>query len=601
MDKAVAPVAPRSCLSIPGSGWLLWSLDGLRAAFLRGVDVERRLIASLPEMKEATGGARIRWGVWLDQYVLPFGVDGAPIISPKTAAAIFSFEPDDLFLSSQATYEANRRWENFVCIPRQLADERESDGYRRIGSKRPSALDHAQHPRSSPLVGRARELTFLDRAYARSRMRHARVAVVGEAGSGKTRLIGEWLTRDSGRRALWAGFSLFGGDVSSLVAQLTGAASCDEHRDVLNSVEDRIADGGFSVVVLDDLHWADRDGQAFTHELLSRLSSRPVLAILAARPRAAEMLWALQPDETLSVQRLSPVDAGELARHLIRSVRLAGFAVRASRGNPLFIEQFAAWSAEVGRTGLRDMPRTLYDVIAARIAHLRDVRLAAIRRRVQAGSPWERNLIVAELDEIESEIGLWLDRLETGDYGDRIDAARHVFALERIDFDLFMLRTLSGLARPRSSRLREAIERLVLGSVREILLELRHRLRAGKAGARGTVGAEAERAADIALHACQWENAEELLQIALVSAPDWQRESLRERVGACQERLDVSPEDRPLVPIDVEASPNVDALTLPQVWMKLGYCDRAADAAEAINDRRFAEWARAQSRRPHFG
>jgi len=44
-----------------------------------------------------------------------------------------------------------------------------------------------------------------------------------------------------------------------------------------------------------------------------------------------------------------------------------------------------------------------------------------------AGRPgqWSRQPLATDLDRLEADIGLWLDRLETGDYADRAEVARY--------------------------------------------------------------------------------------------------------------------------------------------------------------------------------
>lgn len=77
---------------------------------------------------------------------------------------------------------------------------------------------------------------------------------------------------------------------------------------------------------------------------------------------------------------------------------------------------------------------------------------------------WMRGDLGAELDAVETGIGLWLDRLESGDYADRATVAEYLARLQRVDFELFITSAMLGRARPRSARLREAIDRLMLSS-----------------------------------------------------------------------------------------------------------------------------------------
>jgi hypothetical protein len=72
----------------------------------------------------------VRWGIWIDQYIVPFDKQNKPAIGDATGAAIFHFEPDHMALSSEAIYRVNRRWEHFVSVPRRLLNGEERHGFR---------------------------------------------------------------------------------------------------------------------------------------------------------------------------------------------------------------------------------------------------------------------------------------------------------------------------------------------------------------------------------------------------------------------------------------------------------------------------------------
>jgi hypothetical protein len=181
-------------------GWLVWTKEGLRAAFFDGSKIEQRLQRMLPRLEGIVPSTRVRWGIWLDQYVLPFDASRQPVIPDKTARAIFNFEPDNLLCASEAIYQANRAWEHFVCAPRRLLSGQSDFGFSSLGRKRPSALDHAKAVDSSAFVGRERELAILDRRLQMSENSTIRFAVVAEAGSGKTRLDQRFLDSNHIRR-----------------------------------------------------------------------------------------------------------------------------------------------------------------------------------------------------------------------------------------------------------------------------------------------------------------------------------------------------------------------------------------------------------------
>ena len=199
----------------------------------------------------------------------------APAISDLTAKAIFKFEPDNLFLCSDALYEVNRHWENFVCIPRRLLNDQEQHGYRLLGHKRPSALDHAEAGDASSFVGRDEEVSFLTACYEQSRVTHARAALIADAGSGKTRLVKEWRRQHPDLRVLAANFSLFGGDVVSFAGQLANLPPDRITTEtLLGAVLARVETEHIGVLVLDDLHWADCESKAFIGRLLDTLSPK---------------------------------------------------------------------------------------------------------------------------------------------------------------------------------------------------------------------------------------------------------------------------------------------------------------------------------------
>jgi hypothetical protein len=224
------------------------------------------------------------------------------------------------------------------------------------------------------------------------------------------------------------------------------------------------------------------------------------------------------------------------------------------------------------------------------------------------GQIWQRYDVNDELDRLEAEIGLWLDRLEAGDYGDRVQTARYLIELQRVDYDIFLASTVAGKPRPRSSRLREAIDRLTLGAADQILSGLRGRAKSADGAGRANIVDEAERAGNCAYEAFQWALAAEFYGLALALSARRETESLETRIAECRRRTEPQAGDALLARIaagdpGLEHQPAVDGRRLPDVWLQLGhryarveYWRQAAAAAEAINDRILAEWARREAR-----
>ena len=88
-----------------------------------------------------------------------------------------------------------------------------------ISHKRPSASDHAEAIDLGPFVGRACEIAAIEDYWAQSKQTRT-LAITAAPGSGKTRLIKEWLIRHPEICALTANFSLFGGASEDFASQL---------------------------------------------------------------------------------------------------------------------------------------------------------------------------------------------------------------------------------------------------------------------------------------------------------------------------------------------------------------------------------------------
>jgi hypothetical protein len=603
----VLEVADGSVCPVPDHGWLAWTMAGLRQAFQTGFEIERRLRAALPQVEKIFGySGSIRWGVWTDQYVIPFDGPNSPAIKDITASAIFNFEPDDMLLSSESTYQANRSWEHFVAAPRRLLDGQEPFGYRTTGHKRPSALDHAEAADACPFIGRRRELLRIDEY--RTGTRHTiKLAITASAGSGKTRLIKEWLRRHPDVRAVTANFSLFGGTVADFASQL---AELPAYRldcgALVEAIVGRVHRDKIDVLVLDDLHWADAGDMEFLRTLVAALPAVGMVVFLVARPSGRKQLNDLQPQFKLKLSPLPKPATEELAERLGASGTVAAVATLRSRGNPLFIEQFVAWATETDFRGGPSGPRTLHQIIAARIGRLSNVRITELRDRLRWGRSWERQSVDDELGRLEAEVGRWLDRLETGDYADCVQAARHLVYLEKLDYEIFLTSLLLGRPRPRSSRLREAIDRLLVGSAPEILADLKQRAAKATAVTKENISREAKRAADVLFAVCNWTLAAEFYELARLGSL-WERDEIGRRLAECLRHADTTIANDSVTHLgcraqNIDLRPSVDMHDLPYVWAELGrrfhcgtYFARASKAAEVINDPALAAWAKSEA------
>jgi predicted ATPase len=134
-----------------------------------------------------------------------------------------------------------------------------------------------------------------------------------------------------------------------------------------------IAETGPSVLVFEDLHWADDDLLDFVDELAERLDAVPLLIVCTARP---ELLgrrpgWGGgKPNAvTALLEQLSDVETAQLLVALLeRSVlpaHVQELVLRRAEGVPLFAEEYARMLA-AGQDAA-GVPETLQGIVAARI------------------------------------------------------------------------------------------------------------------------------------------------------------------------------------------------------------------------------------------
>ncbi len=284
-----------------------------------------------------------------------------------------------------------------------------------------------------PLVGRDREAAVLAGALARVRaeLEPQLVTLVGVPGIGKSRLIQELLrvvddddeliVWRQGRSlpygegvALWAlgemvkahagilesdaadvassklvrtvGDLIPDGSEQEWVARhlrpLAGLAAVvatggDEHRTEAAAAWRRfleaIAEQGPTVLVFEDLHWADDGLLDFVDGLADRLSGVPLLVVCTARPELLERRpgWGggKRNAQTLSLPALSDDDTARLLEALLERSALSGSArtalLRSAGGVPLFAQEFARMVAAGNRADA--VPQTLHAIVAARI------------------------------------------------------------------------------------------------------------------------------------------------------------------------------------------------------------------------------------------
>lgn len=292
--------------------------------------------------------------------------------------------------------------------------------------------------RASELVGRESELETLLDAVERARRREpATVLVSGDAGVGKTRLVRELGERASqagarvlagecvefgqdgrpyapfvsivrrlvrevgvGRVIEWAGST--GDELLNFVPQLLPSSGVPGPGDVrrarlqlaLSTLIESCARTRPVVLVLEDLHWADRSTRSFLPELLH--ATRDLAAVTIMTVRSDELTAGGDLARTLaelvrgtggSRLHVPPLSRDEQARHL---AQLQGHPVGdelvervyvRTRGNPFFTEELVAAGIE------GDLPDSVRDVLLHRVVGLPRRSRDLLRVIAVAGDP----------------------------------------------------------------------------------------------------------------------------------------------------------------------------------------------------------------------
>jgi len=348
----------------------------------------------------------------------------------NTAARLQSAAPVNGVLVDETTYRATRQRIDYADAepvsakgkvdPVAVWEAREARS--RFG------VDVAQG--GAELVGRERELDFLTNALTRAREERAPqlVTLVGVPGIGKSRLVYE-LSRvvDADEELIFwrQGRSLpYGEGVAYwALAEMTkahaGILDSDTPAEAERKLEETIAglqverpeqlldnlrpliglgaertsgdraerfaawrgffealaDESPTVLVFDDLHWADDDLLDFVDHLVEWSTEVPLLVVCTARPELLERRpgWGGgKPNAlTLSISPLSDDETARLLGSLLERAVLpaevqATLLARAG-GNPLYAEQFARLLLEVGTHEDLPLPENVQGIIAARL------------------------------------------------------------------------------------------------------------------------------------------------------------------------------------------------------------------------------------------
>ena len=224
----------------------------------------------------------------------------------------------------------------------------------------PATADARSLRLDAPLVGRRRQLAALLAAFeAAEEEGSCRLfSVLGVAGVGKSRLVGELLTELDGRAHVRRGRCLSYGEAITYLplqealpdADVDWAAPKDVLARRLREEFETLARERPVALALDDLHWAEPGLLDLLEDIGATSRGVPLLLVCAARPELLDdrPTWGggVANASSLLLEPLPEADTERLLDLLLGASDLPDpvrtYIVAASEGNPLFLEELLA-------------------------------------------------------------------------------------------------------------------------------------------------------------------------------------------------------------------------------------------------------------------
>jgi len=278
-----------------------------------------------------------------------------------------------------------------------------------------SVLGAPERTHESRFVGREAELELIRSAWERAteERRCELVTIVGDAGIGKSRLVGEGLGAIGARavvgRCLPYGDGITYWPVIEVIKQLGSlpsdpAASASlrallGESDTGTSAEEiawafrkQLEEHAPLAVVFDDVQWGEQTFLDLVESTALLLSGAPVLLVCMGRPELLDRrsAWPV----TMRLAPLPEHDIDELIGELPNDLRIR--VATAAGGNPLFLNEMlliAARNADV------EVPPTLRALLASRLDQLDDGERVVIERGAVEGELFHRGAVQALVPE----------------------------------------------------------------------------------------------------------------------------------------------------------------------------------------------------------
>jgi DNA-binding CsgD family transcriptional regulator/tetratricopeptide (TPR) repeat protein len=232
-----------------------------------------------------------------------------------------------------------------------------------------------------------------------------------------------------------------------------GRASQARLFELVLGVLDRLATARPVVLVIEDVHWADRSTRDLVGFLSRAMRDDPVLLVLSTRTDASGealgnlgFLAELEREEHVSRIDVPPFDRDEVleqATVLLDEPPMPGLIdrlVTRTDGNPFYVEELVLAGGGDGAT----LPPVLRDVLAARIAGLSKPAREILRAAAAAGRQIDDELLAATLDIAPRDLASGLrEALESGILArvetpaGRVSVFRHALLQEVVNDELF--------------------------------------------------------------------------------------------------------------------------------------------------------------------
>jgi predicted ATPase len=367
---------------------------------------------------------------------------------------------------------------------------------------------------SVPMIGRGTELAVVRGIWERviEESRPHLLTVIGPSGIGKSRVAYEFAQRvdATGGKALrgrsvaygesspYGAFAqlvkrvagIFDNDELSVsyeklraaVTELTGGTESEEeshhlamllglrtegsvsHRETLffsaRLLVEGLAARQPTVLIFEDIHWADPSLLDLIEFLAARVRDVPLLFLTLARPEllSSRQSWGggLPAYTALPLEPLTGPDAAELTRRLLaehavaRSEDQAEALAATAEGNPLFIEELTAALAERTPEDAKELPTSIRGIVSARLDALPPDERAVLLDAAVVGRTFWSGALSRLLPEREDLPGL-LGSLEKRDLIRRVTVSR-IRGEQQFIFKHVLIRDVAYQTLPRAGR-----------------------------------------------------------------------------------------------------------------------------------------------------